>query len=105
MLMYFFLPFYFFAILSIIVLAFVGIVAFVRVNNASLITVFLNIMGFALQSKKYTWVKKETLQPYQNPNSPAKKPAQQPQVPPQPIVPMVRSSKLQEIRKMIDTKK
>lgn len=103
MLMYFVLPFYFFAILSIIVLVAVGVVAFVKVNNASLITFFFNIMGFAFQNKKYTWVKKEVARPYQNPTKTAA--TQEPQITQQPIIPMTRTSKLQEIRKMIDTKK
>ena len=106
MLMYFVLPFYFFAVFSIIVLVAVGVIAFVRINNASLITVFLSFTGFVFQNKKYTWVKKEVSRPYQNPDNPAKTPAtQKNQVPQQPIIPMTRTSKLQEIRKMIDTKK
>lgn len=106
MVIYFFLPFYFFAVLSIIILVAVGVIAFVKINNASLITVFFNIMGFAFQNKKYTWVKKEVLRPYENPNAPAKStPAAQTPAPVGPLIPMVRSSKLQEIRKMIDTKK
>lgn len=106
MVIYFFLPFYFFAIFSVIILALVSLIAFVKINNASLITVFFNIMGFAFQNKKYTWVKKEVARPYEAPHGAVKNvPAPQTLAQQQPIIPMTRTSKLQEIRKMIDTKK
>ncbi len=105
MIIYFVLPFYFFVVLSIIIMVFSGVLAFVKINNASLITAFFNVMGYAFQNKSYTWAKKEIVRPYENPNSSAKATDLKPQEEQVPIIPMVRTSRLQAIKKMIDTKK
>ncbi len=103
MIIYFVLPFYFFVVLSIIIMVFSGVLAFVKINNASLITAFFNVMGFVFQNKSYTWTKKEAVRVYEKPNRPSTTDIAK--TPRQPIIPMVRTSKLQAIKKMIDTKK
>ena len=60
LLFYFTLPFYLFVILSIAVGLLAGVIAFVKINNQSIVTVFLNFLGFSVATKNYVWKKKES---------------------------------------------
>jgi hypothetical protein len=55
-LLYFVLPFYFFAI--------AGGLAFITINGAPVINILLNSVGFAAGSKNYVWQKKESPFPF-----------------------------------------
>ena len=64
LLFYYTLPFYFFAILSIIVGLTTAAIAFLKVNDMPLTTLALNVIGYSITSKNYTWKKKESLYPF-----------------------------------------
>jgi hypothetical protein len=57
--LYFTLPFGIFAILGLLVMGITAALAFVKINNASIITVVLNFIGFATGPKSYVWKRKE----------------------------------------------
>ncbi len=99
-LFYYTLPFAFFAICSLIVGALVGAIAFVKIDNASLVKIFMNFIGFSFGAKTYTWKRKENLHPFAAP-----KQAQAPGPTEQVEAPRVQQSKLQSVRTMIDTKR
>jgi len=52
------LPFYFFVIGSLLVMALTGSIAFVKIDNISVLTIFMNFIGFTIASKNYMWIKK-----------------------------------------------
>jgi len=53
-----FLPFYFFVVGSLFVMAVVSIIAFVKINGISVVKIVLNYLGFLIQKKDYIWKKK-----------------------------------------------
>ncbi len=55
---FYLLPFFLFMILSIIVALLVLAIAFLKVDNVSMITIFFNFLTFSLASKNYVWKKK-----------------------------------------------
>lgn len=88
---YFLLPLTFFLIGSAVVMGLAAVIAFVKINDAPIITVLLHFIGFSMAAKTYTWKKKETPYPYKIQKTPDSS-AMQP-------------SRLQEIQKIVETKK
>ena len=52
------MPFWVFAVGSVFIMAFALIIAFVKINGASIVRVVLNYLGFVTGAKNYTWKKK-----------------------------------------------
>ena len=63
LLLYYTLPFYFFAVLAVLVAGLGGAIAFLKINDASVVTIALHFFTFLTQSKNYTWKKKESAYP------------------------------------------
>jgi len=53
-----FLPFYFFIIGSLFVMALISIIAFVKIDGIGVVRMVLNYFGFVAQNKDYMWKKK-----------------------------------------------
>jgi len=51
------LPFIFFVIISVVITLIVIVVAFIKINNESVVKILLNFIGFSFGSKNYTWQK------------------------------------------------
>ncbi len=64
MLFYYTLPFFLFVVLSVITALFVALVAFVKIDNVSVLTIFFNFLTFSTKTKDYTWKKKEMPYPF-----------------------------------------
>jgi hypothetical protein len=89
-----------FAILGLLVMGITAALAFVKINNASIITVVLNFIGFATGPKSYVWKRKEF-------SYPINKVEKQPKVDMLQESPILKSqiSKLSQAKKIIETKK
>lgn len=74
-------PFIVFGISSIFIGFLVAIIAFIKVNNESVASLFMHFIGFSIGKKNYVWNKKD--------------------VP----VPEIQASRISEIKKTIETKK
>ena len=77
----------------------VAIIAFLRINNQSVVKIFLNFLGFATGPKTYTWKKEESPYPFQATTAPQIKKEEEL------IAPVPQPSKLNEIKKIVETKK
>jgi len=100
-LLYYILPFFLFAILGVIIALLVAGIAFVKIDNASLVTIFLNFISFSMGTKSYTWKKKEVAYPFK-----AKPPAEPEIKDVKPLPPMhMQKSKLKAVQQMVETKK
>ncbi len=97
--LYFVLPFFFFAICSIFIMGLVAIIAFLKINNQTIVKILLNFIGFATGPKTYTWKKEESPYPFKVATSPEVKNIQEPPTP------IPTTSRLSEIKKMVETKK
>ncbi len=64
LLFYYTLPFFLFVMLSIITGLIVGAIAFLKVDNTSIMTIIFNFIGFSTTSKNYVWKKKESAYPF-----------------------------------------
>ena len=96
---YFVLPFSIFVILSLIVGIMVAAIAFLRVNNESIVKLFLNFITFSTAKKNYIWDKKESAYPFKIKKSPEIKRLQD-------SVPLkIQPSKLKEIKKLVEIKR
>ena len=65
---YYLLPFYFFVLGSIMVMGIVSVIAFVKIDNTSLVTMFLHFFGFLFENITYMWEKKKSPYPYKSLN-------------------------------------
>ncbi len=97
-LMFLVLPILLFVILSIFVMVLVSAIAFLKIDGIPIIKVVLNFFGFATQNKNYTWKKEELSQPFIQRDQ-VTEGTKETSEPTQPI------SRLEEIKKMIETKK
>lgn len=97
---YWILPFYPFVFACLITALAVGAIAFVKIDNASLITIFFNFLGFTMGQKNYTWKKKESAYPIKEPEKVPLNVIEQ--LAP---APKMQPSKLQSIKKMVETKR
>jgi len=89
--MYFILPVIVFLVVGAIVMGLAGIIAFAKINNSSVVTIFMHFIGFSMQSKTYAWKKQESLNPVKIQRTPEGG-AMQP-------------SRLQQVQKIVETKK
>lgn len=53
--LYFFIPFLYFLLASFFIMLLVVVVAFLKINGLPVVTVFLNYIGFLMETKNYTW--------------------------------------------------
>lgn len=97
--LYFILPFFLFVICLILITLLVGIIAFLKINDTSVVTVFLNLIGFLTRGKNYTWKKKESAHPFQ-----AQKHYEVENIQEPPAL-KLQASKLKDIKKIIETKR
>lgn len=96
------LPFYFFAIGSIVAMGLAAAIAFVKVDNMSLVTMAMNFIGFTMASKNYMWKKKESPYPFKVQKKEIMATPEDAQMP---APAKMQPSKLNDIRKMIETKR
>ena len=82
-LFYYILPFWLFLVLAIPIILSVGAIAFLKINNESIVKVLLHFIGFSMAKKNYVWKKKEL---------------------PYPIGSEIQTSKINDIKKMVETK-
>lgn len=97
--LYFIMPFYLFAILSIMVVILVAVIAFLKIDNVPVLKILLNYIGFLTKAKIYTWKKKESVYPSKIKSRPMFSGIDEP------LGQVMQNSKLKEIKKMIETKK
>lgn len=97
---FYLLPFWAFVPLAVITLGSVSLIAFVKINNQSIIKVLLNYIGFSFGAKNYVWKKKETAYPFiqTQKTAPAKD-----ELGAAPL--KVHESKLKDIKRSIETKR
>ncbi len=58
------LPFYLFAVFSIIMGIVIGSIAFLKIDDLTIPAYISHALSFSFASKKYTWAKKETAYPF-----------------------------------------
>lgn len=102
LLLYYTLPTALFALFSLIIMLTAAAIAFLKVNNESVVTALLHFLKFSTANKDFTWKKKESTYPFKM------------QVAPKigginnlPEIPTLQAhpSKLGGIKKMVETKK
>ena len=59
-----------FALLALVVGFLTAIIAFVKIDNTSVVTIVLDSISFVFKSKDYTWQKKEGAYPFKVKNAP-----------------------------------
>ncbi len=96
------LPFYFFVMGSMITLAITAIIAFIKIDGFPVITTILNFAGFSVASKSYMWQKKEASYPFKIQKKPELGELQNT---PTTAPVKMQTSKLNDIKKLIETKK
>jgi hypothetical protein len=62
--LYYLVPFALFLILALFVGAITAIVAFLKVDNTSVVKILFDFISFSATSKNYTWKKKESAYPF-----------------------------------------
>ncbi len=90
---YYLLPFWLFIILSALVALFVALVAFIKIDDMSVIALLLNYMMFSTKSKNYVWKKKQTEYPFKTKDTITAGP------------PKPEDSKLQSVKGMVEYRK
>ena len=104
--LYFLLPFNFFIIAALLVMLLIAAIAFIKIDNVSILTIFFHFVGYTAGSKNYVWKKKETAYPFKEQEKQAlEKFSAQTSVQSKPLVPMSKTSKLQGAKKMVETSK
>lgn len=99
---YYILPFFFFALASLLTAGLVAVIAFVKVNNMSALQLFFSFLNFNMGTKNYTWKKKEVAYPFKVQKKP------EPEATKNELVAAPKTtgpSKLNDIRKLIDTRR
>lgn len=61
---YFLLPFSIASIVMIVEACFAAFIAFIKINDMTVETVFMHFLGFSVGLKNYTWKKKESAYPF-----------------------------------------
>ncbi len=108
--LYMILPIYVFFFAALVVAGLTLVIAFLRINNRSIVMFFLTFLGFTLRAKTYTWKKKESMSPMGHTQKSAETYAekrgmqQTSETPAKPSLNM-QTSKLRDIQKTIDTKR
>ena len=62
--LYYVTPFFVFVVLSIVVALLTAAIAFVKINNTSVLVLVLNFLKFSTESKNYVWKKVESPYPF-----------------------------------------
>src|SRR5258708_7842589 len=68
-LLYFILPLFLFLVFAIPIVIVTLVVAFLKVNNESVVKAFLHYVGFSTKPKNYTWKKKDLSYPFEAGNT------------------------------------
>ncbi len=66
---YYTLPFFLFIIIAALTVAFIILVAFIKIDNMSPVTLFMNYLLFSTKSKNYVWKKKQVPYPFATKNT------------------------------------
>ena len=90
---YYTLPFFYFLIITIFVGVVTAAVAFLKIDNESIVVVVINMIGYATKSKTYIWKKKEAKYPFKN------NPAQEL------IKPEAKENRLHDVKAIIEYRK
>ncbi|OGZ63724.1 MAG: hypothetical protein A3A98_00325 [Candidatus Staskawiczbacteria bacterium RIFCSPLOWO2_01_FULL_40_39] len=99
LIIYFLAPYSLFLGAAALIMITVIVIAFVKVQNASIVTVVLNMLGFMVGKKNYTWSKRGTnARPETERKQEFKKPVEVP-------APKLQPSKLRAAQKMIEVRK
>lgn len=99
---YYILPFRFFAMASLLTAAIVVVIAFVKIDNVSLLTLLMHVVGFTVGTKNYTWKRKEaTLAP----KIQAKRQLTTIEEKHDIVPTRMQTSKLGDIKKLVETKR
>ncbi|MBM3206726.1 MAG: hypothetical protein FJZ43_03850 [Candidatus Staskawiczbacteria bacterium] len=85
LILYYTLPFIFFVLTALPIVLLVGAVAFIKIENESVVSIFMHFIGFSMANKNYIWKKKELYHP--------------------PNTELGKKSKVEEIKKTIETKR
>ena len=94
-------PFWLFVAASLLTTALVISIAFVKVDNVTLIGLAMNFLGFLTNTKTYTWKRKESLA-----TLPSPEPAQPKiEVAKNSKIANVQESRIKELKKTVETKK
>ena len=101
--LYFILPFWLFVVFSIMIALFVLAMAFLKINNESVLKILFNFIMFSTGTKNYTWNKKELPYPFKIKKQPEIKNI--PDAPPGAPIASIQKSQLNEIKKLIETKR
>ena len=104
---YFLFPFALFVIASILLMGIIFVVAFVKVHNASIITVFMHFLGFTTSTKNYIWKKQNRPYPMKVEKAGPQKQSIETfgKKPEEVHIAKIQNSKLKEIKKLVETKK
>lgn len=102
--LYLLLPPVVFAILALPVALAALAIAFVKIQNESIFKIALNFFTFSIATRNYTWKQKKPVAPAKS-AAPITAAADQPKEMPSSVPLVARSSKLQEIKKLVDTKR
>lgn len=62
--LYYILPFSLFIVFAIFIGILVAIIAFIKIDNASVISIFFDFIKFTNQAKNYVWKKQESQYPF-----------------------------------------
>ncbi len=103
LLLYFTVPSPVFVVGAVLTIILVGIIAFLKINNESVVKIFVNFIMFLTKEKNYTWQKKELPYPFAIQVKPEIKAEPEHYIPE--LKTQYQTSKLKEIRKMIETKR
>lgn len=82
--LYYTLPFWLFLVLAMPIILLVAAIAFLKIDNESVVKIFLHFIGFSFANKNYTWKKKEITYPMNT---------------------GMQQSRVEEVKKIIETKK
>jgi len=93
-------PFWLFIGTSLATAILVAAIAFIKIDNASLLKVLFHFLNFSLGEKNYTWKKKESTYPFKIQKTRQLTPIETPQQAAQ-----MQPSKLSNVKKMIETKR
>lgn len=106
MLFYYILPFPLFVICSLLTGIPILIIAFVKINNESVIKIFLNFLGFLTDKKTFVWKKRKVVRSLKSLRGGIPIETIPPEIKNIHLFPSVfQTSKLKEIKKRIETKR
>ncbi len=99
--LYYTLPLSVSVVCSIIIMGFVSVIAFLKINSESIVKFVLHFIKFSIKEKNYTWQKKESM-PHMITADDQKI---EPPMPQAPSTSKFQQGKLKAIKQMIEIKK